>query len=1217
MKASLELGAVGVALLVAACGPEATRQETGSATQPVEALEGSPGAPDATVEAYVVLKGRPAVAMLDPGIPVGHAKNVASVRARLAELDALRDSMRPSLLAHGATIVAELSRLGNAFQVQATRRELERIERWALVDRIEPVPRLERALKTGLPVVGAPDVWAALPSHQGDGIRLGIIDSGIDYFHAGFGGSGDADDYDDDDHSIIEPGSFPTARVIGGWDFVGDAYNPDAGNASPAPDPDPLDCDGHGSHVAGIAAGNGVLVDGTPFLGPYEQSFDPSAFRVAPGVAPKASLYALKVFGCNGSTTVLASALERAVDPDMDGDMSDRLDVLNASLGSSYGLQSPFNGELVKNLTAVGSLLVVAGGNEGATFFVAGGPSTFPQALAVAASVDSLWTTLVVHGPAVVAGDYASAEGQFTAPLGVTGNVSGALVPSEPHDGCGPFTNAIATAGEIALVDRGGCSFVDKMQNALDAGAVAAVIVNDDFDDGIFAMAPTDPEEESPIPGVMISAEDGQQLKGAPGISVTLSAQPFEGNGAELVAGLSSRGPSVGGLLKPEVAAPGVTVNSVDVGTGAFPTSKNGTSMACPFVAGAAALVRQAHPGWTPTEVKAALMNTAVPLANEKGVIYPLTMQGTGRLDVPAAVGGGVTAIADREDGAVAISFGAVIVDEPWSDVAEVRVTNDSGVTVDYAVSAAQVLALPGVTASVSPSSLSLEPGASETVALTLAVDPHELGAPGPDATTPTTQFDLPRHWLDEAEGYLLLEDVAGERSLRLPFYAAVRAAGRRAAVDPVGCAEGDSLDMLTIELEGSSAHPMPVTSVFELGALLEEDPESANDPRTAMLDLRAVGVATDAATAEPDDVSLFFGVAVQGPWTTPAQGPYSVVGVQIDTDDDGFPDYAIVAEPLGREPPYADVLASTTYILDGCAATSGIGGCEATDSKRFINMVPADAVASYPYDNSVIVLAAFARDLELVEQTSFRYRVYTQGLVGSVDSSEWIPFDHAEPRVDAAPFAPIVGRPIFAGVDAIQLALGEPDADGSRGNALLLHHTNTADARFETIDLDVFDERPASVRHELPQGVPAGSLLTKRLYVDNEGSHPLRDVALTGEVTGGTLTIAAPDQGSCVAGDRIDCALGDIAAGSTATITVQLDPHTDAETLEVSLEASSASGCATTETASVMLTEAVPDAPLDIGGGCGCRMIGDSQPRGWWWLSLAMAAGARRRRRT
>src|SRR5690606_16023058 len=108
---------------------------------------------------------------------------------------------------------------------------------------------------------------------------------------------------------------------------------------------DPLDCRNgdaaqHGTHVTGIAGGNGVLTDGTSFFGPYNASFDPSTFRVAPGVAPEAELYALKVFGCSGGTTLLLQAFEWAVDPNGDNDLSDRLDVVNLSLGSTFALST-------------------------------------------------------------------------------------------------------------------------------------------------------------------------------------------------------------------------------------------------------------------------------------------------------------------------------------------------------------------------------------------------------------------------------------------------------------------------------------------------------------------------------------------------------------------------------------------------------------------------------------------------------------------------------------------------------------------------------------------------------------------------------------------------------------------------------------------------------------------------------------------------------------
>src|SRR5690606_16719602 len=109
-------------------------------------------------------------------------------------------------------------------------------------------------------------------------------------------------------------------------------------------------------------------------------------------------------------------------------------------------------------------------------------------------------------------------------------------------------------------------------------------------------------------PGVMVSAVDGQTLSAATGVEVTLTAAPYDGAGAEVIAGLSSRGPGTEVQLKPEIAAPGLQVASVAVGSGNQPTDKSGTSMAAPLVAGAAALVRQAFPSLGPGEVKAALM---------------------------------------------------------------------------------------------------------------------------------------------------------------------------------------------------------------------------------------------------------------------------------------------------------------------------------------------------------------------------------------------------------------------------------------------------------------------------------------------------------------------------------------------------------------------------------------------------------------------------------
>ncbi|MEZ5216473.1 MAG: S8 family serine peptidase [Ilumatobacteraceae bacterium] len=143
--------------------------------------------------------------------------------------------------------------------------------------------------------------WEALGT-TGAGMSIGIIDTGIDYTHADFGGSGNPDDFAANDSTVIEDGTFPTAKVLGGFDYVGDAY--DAGSDDPAalvpvPDPDPLDCQGHGTHVAGTAAGTGVTADGSTYTGPYDAAAL-DTLAIGPGSAPEASLYAYRVFGCDG-----------------------------------------------------------------------------------------------------------------------------------------------------------------------------------------------------------------------------------------------------------------------------------------------------------------------------------------------------------------------------------------------------------------------------------------------------------------------------------------------------------------------------------------------------------------------------------------------------------------------------------------------------------------------------------------------------------------------------------------------------------------------------------------------------------------------------------------------------------------------------------------------------------------------------------------------------
>ena len=157
-----------------------------------------------------------------------------------------------------------------------------------------------------VPYVGAPTAWQTSGA-TGAGQTIAVIDSGIDYTHANFGGPGTPEAYDANDPTDHRGRHVPDRQGHRRLRLRRQRLRRGAatlGSTTPTPDPDPLDCGDHGSHVAGTAAGQGVLADHSTYTGPYDTSIysDPDAFVVGPGVAPEAKLIALKVFGCEGST---------------------------------------------------------------------------------------------------------------------------------------------------------------------------------------------------------------------------------------------------------------------------------------------------------------------------------------------------------------------------------------------------------------------------------------------------------------------------------------------------------------------------------------------------------------------------------------------------------------------------------------------------------------------------------------------------------------------------------------------------------------------------------------------------------------------------------------------------------------------------------------------------------------------------------------------------
>ena len=910
---------------------------------------------------------------------------------------------------------------------------------------------------TSVPFIKAVNAWTATGGNSGQGIKIALIDTGVDYLHANFGGPGTAAAYTANNRAIIEPGTFPTAKVVGGKDFAGDAYT---GSNTPVPDPDPLDCNGHGSHVAGTAAGLGVNANGTTFLGPYDNTTPFSSFLIGPGVAPRADIYALKIFGCTGSTGLTIQAINFAVDPNGDGDPSDHLDVINMSLGSNFGTATDSSAVASSNAALAGVIVVAAAGNAGDTHYIVSSPATSTRTIAVGNIVDFgiQNAALQVNSPAAIAGNKAALPAAFNPVVASTTNVTGSIklandgstniVPGSPAGTVGTTTDACQTfpagffTGQLALVDRGGgCGFTVKVKNAQDAGATGVIVANNAA--GTVSMGGADPTIT--IQSLSITLADGNAIKAqlAGGVNATLRITTL----ADTVSASTSRGSRrQDSGAKPDISAPGTTIISTGFGTGNQPATISGTSMATPHISGAMALLRQLHPDWSVAELKALVMNTAnhdlFTGIDGAGSKFGVARVGAGRADLKDASEAEVIAFADDDTGGVGVSFGAPEIVGTSTDTRTVRVENKGVVDATYTVGYTGLTDVPGVDYSFPDGpTVTVPAGGSTTLRIQLNANAAAMKHPR-DATSAQTQAGNPRHYLSEESGYITMTPASGT-SLRVPVIATPRPASNMSTTHnyvlftaPAG---STSIGLTGQDVNTGLAFPTDersLVSAFELQTISPATVPATSPASNA--DVKAVGVTSDfkaTGNAVTANTKIYFAIATHGAWSTPSDVTFNIF---IDRDRNGTDDFQIINTA------FADTAGNPFDVFVTARRPAPFTAGFTLDS--FVNNVNSN-LDTVPYNTNMMIIPVNAAALGLTTaDAKFNYRIVTQsrGFGAVIDTIATRTYDARNPGFDLTGGVP--GLTLYSDLNGASIPVNynkaNYQANGSQG-ILLLHHHN------------------------------------------------------------------------------------------------------------------------------------------------------------------------------
>ncbi|MFC6045453.1 S8 family serine peptidase [Nocardioides hankookensis] len=1032
------------------------------------------------------------------------------------------------------------------------------------VAHVYPIAPKSPSNSYAVPLQGAPAAWEG-SADLGENTVVGIIDTGIDYTHANFGGAGTSAAYDAehahaDDATLWGSSVFPTSKVIGGYDLVGDTYQADPNTAGyqpvPVPDPNPLDCEGHGSHVAGSAAGLGVTDTGDTYTGDYDTSTDFGALRIGPGMAPAAKLMAFRVFGCEGSTDVTAAAIDRALDPNDDGSMADAVDVINMSLGSDFG--SPEDGDAIASdaAAALGVTMAISAGNSDDLYDVSGSPGSSTRAITVAASVDAqsivdgLDVTYSVDGDEQYASERSIAYDWDTKP-----DLAGQIVDLGPNvTGCTAFTDPqkALIAGKIPILkwtdDNLECGSVARSGNVAAAGGVGFVFHSnlEAFSAGITGSAV--------IPGVLVNNAGGAAIRAAIAGGQTVTVTGTERNGVtqtfpdddDTMAGFSSRGSRGAGHLKPDVTAVGGTVFSTSVGTGNEGETESGTSMAAPMVAGLSALVISAHPGWTPEQVKADIMNTAGQDLDTNGSDtaggdrYAPNRVGSGRIKADDAVRNEVLAYAAGGTGAVSVSFGPVEVTDPVTVSKTVTVENTGATSRTYDTSYDAITSVPGVDYEISPASVTVAPGATQTVTVTLSVDDPSALTKTVDPTHGRGDDDQPLESLADASGNLLLTPTSGSLpELRVPVYSAPRPASSMTQPGSVTLTDGEGTLALSGDDVDQGADEENVTSLvtgLELQGTSPALPACAgavttgcvHGPTDSGADLQYVGVTSDAPFyGTPSNGQAYFGISTHGAHSTAASKVE--FDIYLDVDEDGTPDLVAYNTRLTD----SDVF--VTSLVD-------LGSGDTIDTEVTNNRF--GDVDTAIFDSDVLLMPVWLKPLldygvnAASPRVNYAIASYTTSSTGEVDEIGWdgndvdgsLSADLYNPGVLVtgdgvtgdvwganSPFGPLIVDSDGATLDVTSDTSSYADDNGQ--GVLMLHFHNEVGNKAQVVALK---SATTVTLGAVPASVPRGTATQLTVTVANSDAE--------GAVPTGSVTVTDTDTSTVVAS-------GPLGAGGTVTL--------------------------------------------------------------------------------